>query len=132
MNNAPSRNTKLSVSGGLTFTPVKESLADTYRQQLKIIANGVDVNLNALLNMLSVGQIEELVESHQDVIWQHPEDDGLNGCHLCGLTKGAASGDWWLEFEYVEDGRGAGSFKICDCELSDVLGLMEAIETVLL
>jgi hypothetical protein len=121
--------TRIITNEDLSFTSVKKpmTLTDTYREQLCVIAQSVDVNLNALLGMLTPEQAQQAVTNHEQVLWLHPEES--TGVHLSGLTQ--AKGVWWMEFEFADDGLPAGSYQLHDLMILDVLGFMDAIGGVL-
>ena len=114
----------------LSFNVTKApTLANSYREQLKLMAISIDVNINALLGMLNTEQIAQVVENHQEVLWEHPEDESATQCLLSGITKELKV--WWLEFNEAANGVPAGSYQLHDCKIEDVIGLMETIEKII-
>lgn len=128
----PKAGLSLSVEKDLSFTPVKNpySLADTYRKQFKTIATSVYLNMNSMLSLLTVDQLELLVQDAdcQAHPFTHPEDESndttLEGIYLEGTA-------WWFVLHYSNDGLQAGTYTLVDMNVQDILFLMDKIEALL-
>ncbi len=109
----------------LTQKPI--TIAESYRQQLKIIAEGIDVNINHLLNLATTDQLEAILDKHESITWSSPT--GGLPMELVGLTK--SNDNWMLTFGTVDFGTPAGTYKLHDLEIADVMGLLDSVEQVL-
>lgn len=126
------RATQLITNRDLTFKANTMSLTQTFRDQLKKIAESVDVNINALLNMLTVDQITQVIEDHAGVKWSDPDcDDREQSLSLSGITK-SEHGVWWLSFTVYPFMDDECSYQLHDLEIQDVLALMQTIENVII
>lgn len=127
----PKAGMSLAVGKDLSFN-IKNpySLADTYRKQLATIATSVVANMSSMLNMLTVGQMEKMVLENdtQAKVFLHPQDDG-NGVTLEGIYKEEQT--WWFVFSHSDDGGEAGTYRLQDLNVADVLWLMDRVETYL-
>jgi len=106
----------------LTFTPKYMSLTETFRAQLKAIAESVDVNINAMLNMLTTDQIAVVIENHKHLEWQSNNGKMI----LWGISK--SSKEWLLEFY---SGSTPFVMRLHDIEIQDVLSLLATVENTL-
>jgi len=115
----------------LTQKPI--SIAETYRQQLKIIAQGIDVNINNLLNLATTDQLLGIVELHQDIPFCDP--DGSLPMSLSGITlkvdNEVKEATWMLSFVALGFGTPAGTYRLHDLEIADVMGLLETVERIM-
>jgi hypothetical protein len=122
----PKQGLALAVTKDLSFqqkpTP---TLADTYRRQLNTIATSVVQTMSSMLGMLSVDQLEALAKDSEAKVFLHPQDDG-NGVTVEGIYKEGKT--WWFVFAHSDDGLEAGSYRLEDLNVSDVLWLMDRLE----
>lgn len=115
----------------VTGEPICKSLTETYRKQLTDIATSVDVNINALLNMLSVDQIYTTIEDHRGIKWSDPDCDSREqSLTLSGVTK-SEHGVWWLSFEVYPFIGDECSYQLHDLDIQDVLALLATVENVI-
>ncbi len=109
------------------------TLTNTFREQLKTIARGIDINLNALLGMCTTEQLAQVVEDHRHIKWSDPDsDDRDKTLVLSGITKDPDTHKWWLSFEVFPFVGDEGSYLLHDLEIQDTLGLMATIENIII
>lgn len=108
----------------LSFTGSKASLTNIFRDQLKAIAKSVDVNMNAILGMLTTEQLSQVVADHKHFKWNTKEGEG----YLTGLTF--SGGKWMLSFD-THSLEYDYSYELHDLEIQDVLGLLATCENVM-
>lgn len=113
----------------LSFKPKYMSLTQTFREQLKAIANSIDVNINAILKMLTLDQIAEVLDHHKHILWSMPENINSDKMLLQSITL-ETDGSWLLhfdansiEFEY--------SYKLDQLAIEDVLSFLSTIESII-
>lgn len=122
----PERTLEIVNNHNLTFTTKYMSLTETFREQLKTIAKSVDVNINAMLNMLTTDQINDVLDKHKHFQWHYPNGEGY--MELRGITKDEIG--FWLDFEedpFCE----TVSYRLHDLEIQDVLSLLATVENCL-
>lgn len=122
----PNHGIDLTVNKDISFTIIQKRISTMYREQLRSIAHGIDININKLLDMLSQENIDQAIKNHKANIWQHPES--FDGAILISITK--VKDIWWLKFVGSDDGIPAGSFQLHACMIEDVLSFMETLEDV--
>lgn len=104
------------------------SITETYREQLKEVAIGVDTSIHLLLNICTVHQLNEVVEQHKHIKWDSPIIN--TKMVLDGICK---KGDnWYMLFQFLNSKFETGSYLAHDLNIQDVLGLMATCENVLL
>jgi len=122
---------KLTVNKDLSFTPKTLGLTESYRKQLATIALSVDVNMNAILGMITTDQLNQVIEDHKHIEWQHPEGNALNTVKLTGIYK--SEGKWWLSFDdSLLAGFDMGSYQLHDMNIEDVLAFMATCENIIM
>jgi hypothetical protein len=119
----------------LAVQPKPLSLTETYRRQLATIAQSVDVNINALMAMLTPRQAEEVIAQHKHIAWSNPDaEDRSQDLHLSCIERNGSKQEWWLGFTTpaVLDGdEPLLTYRLHDLEIQDVLAFMATCENVL-
>jgi hypothetical protein len=106
----------------LSFSVSRPSLTECYRRQLKVIAESVDVSINAILGMLTTDQIKEVIKQHKHIGWSEPHTNGI--MFLDGITR-ETNGTWCLCF----DDR---FYTLHDLDIQECLSLLATCENVML
>lgn len=101
------------------------TMAETFRQQLKVLAGGIESNMNIIFKMMLVHQVDSAIEEHEGILWRTPEGDGT----LTGIST--ENGNWLLSFD-VNSLEYDYQYSLEDLETMDILGFMEVCERVML
>lgn len=126
---ASDRALELITNPDLSFKPKYMSLTQTFRQQLATIAKSIDININALLGMLTVNQIEQAISVHSGIKWVDPDDhSGEQSLSLIGITQDDHK-KWWFEFEYAVFADPL-TYELHDLNMDDILNFMETLENI--
>lgn len=114
----------------LSFTAKPMSFTETYRSQLKVIAQGIDVNINNLLNMLTPPQVEQVIDQHKHIEWHCPN----NGEPFFLNCIEGRRGNWIFGFDNQKINDGDApliTYRLHELEIQDVLSFMATIENVI-
>lgn len=127
---------KLVTNADLSFKSEPISITQSFRDQLHTIAQGVDVNINNLLNMLTPQQVEQAISDHKHIQWSDPDcESGERSMRLDCIERDGNKQEWWLGFttEEARDGdKPLLVYRLHSLEIQQVLAFMQTIENVLI
>lgn len=114
------------VVDNLSFSTHRMSIIKRIQTDLKAIAELIHDTGIALLDSLTLEQINTVLEDHRHIRWECPNSLVKMDMGLTGIYKHESK--WVLKFD--ESGV-SGEFELHDLNIQDVLGLLQTCENVL-